>query len=70
MFSVILIFNPVILRLLKTGPLTIQSLPFDVTKIDYFMFWHRRFSHDALSLWMRNLIADILGDRMSELDSR
>ena len=49
-------------NLAKSAPLVIKTLPFDVPQIDYFAFWHRRFSHDDLSLWMRNSIADILHD--------
>ena len=48
--------------LAKSAPLVIKALPFDVPTIDYFLFWHRRFSYDNLSVWMRDLIRDILHD--------
>ena len=46
----------------KSASLIIKPLPFDVPTIDYFLFWHRRFSYDNLSVWMRDLIKDILID--------
>ena len=44
----------------KSAPLDIKILPFEVPPIDYFAFWHRRFQHDDLRIWMLNLVANIL----------
>ena len=42
--------------------LVVKTLPFDTPMIDYYVFWHRRFTNDSLNIWMRRLIADILVD--------
>ena len=47
--------------LIKTNPLIIKKLPFDLPDIDYYLFWHRRFTHENTNHWMRNLINDVLG---------
>ena len=60
--KVVTIPHRVAQELVKSTPLVIKTLPFDVPQIDYFSFWHRRFNHDDLSLWMRNAIAEILHD--------
>ncbi|VAV86581.1 hypothetical protein MNBD_ALPHA02-2465 [hydrothermal vent metagenome] len=39
-------------------------MPFDTPMIDYYIFWHRRFTNESLSVWMRDLIADILKDSL------
>jgi len=49
-------------NLAQTKQLVIKMLPFETPMIDYYVFWHRRFSNDSLSQWMRTLIADILKD--------
>ncbi len=48
--------------LARSGRLVVKMLPFDTPMIDYYVFWHRRFSHESLSVWMRGLIAEILGE--------
>ncbi len=48
--------------LAQSNQLVIKMLPFETPMIDYYVFWHRRFSNDSLSQWMRTLIADILKD--------
>ena len=52
----------VAIPLTKSHPLLIKKLPFSVPNIDYYVFWHRRFSKDHTNLWMRKLISDLLSD--------
>ncbi len=47
--------------LARSGRLVVKMLPFETPMIDYYVFWHRRFTHESLNVWMRGLIAEILG---------
>jgi len=49
-------------NLAQSGQFVIKMLPFETPMIDYYVFWHQRFSNDSLNSWMRNLITDILKD--------
>ncbi len=50
----------VALDLRKKGDLSIKQLPFEVPGFDYYMFWHRRFSKQNASRWVRETISRLL----------
>lgn len=52
--------NQVAVRLANDASLAIHSLPFDVPMISYHLLWHRRFSSEPRSQWLRGMIEDIL----------
>ena len=47
-------------KLKKDKNLIIKALPFDVPDIDYYLFWHKRFSNENTNQWMRELIFSLL----------
>lgn len=42
--------------------LVIKPLPFDAPGFDYYVFWHQRFAKDPKTLWLRNLVLELLQD--------
>ena len=41
------------------GDLAIHKLPFEITKVPFYMVWHERFDSDAGHIWLRENIRDI-----------
>lgn len=41
--------------------LTIKPLPFEVPGFSYYVFWHKRFTHEQSNQWMRQVVQNILG---------
>jgi DNA-binding transcriptional LysR family regulator len=52
----------VALDLRKKGELMIKQLPFEAPGFDYYMFWHRRFSNQNASRWVREIVSDLLAE--------
>ena len=42
--------------------LTIKQLPFEVPGVDYYLFWHRRFSNENTNRWMREIVVGLLAE--------
>ena len=49
--------------LARQGGFVMKELPFRVPEIDYYTFWHRRFRHEKLNIWMRGLISEIFREQ-------
>ncbi len=45
-----------------SGELIIKQVPIKLPMIDYYIFWHKRHTKSQVSIWLRNIIAEILTD--------
>ena len=49
-------------ELMKNYPLAITESPIKMRKVNYFMFWHKRYDKDSTNRWLRQICCDVLRD--------